>query len=142
MTHFADHPDTAPALSLEKIGQIAITVDDIARARDFYQNTLGMKFLFDAGNLAFFQCGDIRLMLSTTEKPIPRGGTILYFKVDDIQATYSTFKQRGVKFIDEPHLIANMPDHDLWMVFLNDSEDNTIGIMCEVPRTDAEFLPR
>jgi methylmalonyl-CoA/ethylmalonyl-CoA epimerase len=135
------HPDAAPAVSLEKIGQIAITVDDLARARDFYQNTLGMKFLFDAGNLAFFKCGDIRLMLSTPDKPAPRGGTILYFKVSDIHATFAALKARGVSFIDEPHLIAKMPDHDLWMVFLRDSEHNTLGIMCEVPRTDLEFLP-
>src|SRR6185437_46053 len=77
------HTDTAPsANTLDKIGQIAITVDDLPRARDFYQNTLGMKFLFEAGNLAFFKCGDIRLMLSTPDKPGTRGGTILYFKVD------------------------------------------------------------
>jgi len=136
------HPDAAPAIGLEKISQIAITVDDLARARDFYQNTLGMKFLFDAGNLVFFKCGDIRLMLSTPDKPGPRGGTILYFKVSDIQATYAERAQRGVSFIDKPHLIAKMPDHDLWMVFLNDTESNTIGIMCEIPRTDVEFLPR
>ena len=136
------HPDAVPAIGLEKIGQIAITVDDVARARDFYQNTLGMRFLFDAGNLAFFKCGDIRLMLSTSEKPGPRGGTILYFQVQDIHATFSTLKARGVKFIDEPHLIAKMPDHDLWMVFLTDTESNTIGIMCEIPRTDVEFLPK
>lgn len=136
------HPDAAPSVILEKIGQIAITVDDLARARVFYQNTLGMKFLFDAGNLAFFKCGDIRLMLSTTDKPGPRGGTILYFQVSDIHATYSTLQHRGVTFIDKPHLIAKMPGHDLWMVFLNDSESNTIGIMCEIPRTDVEFLPQ
>ena len=136
------HPDAAPAFSLERIGQIAITVDDLPRARDFYQNILGMKFLFDAGNLAFFKCGDIRLMLSTPDKPGPRGGTILYFQVSDIHATYAVLQQRGAAFIDKPHLIAKMPDHDLWMVFLNDSESNTIGIMCEIPRTDLEFLPR
>src|SRR6185503_13501999 len=136
------HPDAAPGISLEKIGQIAITVDNLSRARDFYQNTLGMKFLFDAGNLAFFKCGDIRLMLSTPNKPGPRGGTILYFQVSDIHATYAALQLRGVAFIDKPHLIAKMPDHDLWMVFLNDSESNTIGIMCEIPRTDLEFLPR
>lgn len=136
------HPDSAPAFSLEKIGQIAITVDDLPRARDFYQNTLGMKFLFDADNLAFFKCADIRIMLSTAENPAPRGGTILYFEVSDIQATFSELKRRGAKFIDEPHLIAKMPDHDLWMVFLSDSENNTLGIMCEIPRTDVEFLPR
>lgn len=127
------HPDIAPAVvNLEKIGQIAVTVDNLARATDFYQNTLGMKLLFEAGQLAFFKCGEIRLMLTTAEKPEPRGGTILYFKVDDIHATYTTLKQRGVSFVDEPHLIAKMPDHDLWMVFLKDTEDNTLGIMCEI----------
>ena len=128
------HPDVAPAVAnLEKIGQIAITVDDLARAKDFYQNSLGMKFLFEAGHLAFFKCGDIRLMLTTPDKPGPRGGTIVYYKVEDIHATYATLKERGVPFIDEPHLIARMPDHDLWMVFFKDTEDNTIGIMCELP---------
>jgi methylmalonyl-CoA/ethylmalonyl-CoA epimerase len=130
------HPDTAPAVvNLEKIGQIAITVDDIALAKDFYQNTLGMKFLFDAGHLAFFKCGDIRLMLTTPERPGPRGGTILYFRVDDIHATYAAVRERGVAFIDEPHLIARMPDHDLWMVFLKDPFDNVLGIMCELSRS-------
>ncbi len=127
------HPDVAPAVvRLEKIGQIAITVDDLTRAKDFYQNTLGMKFLFDAGHLAFLQCGDVRLMLTTPEKPEPRGGTILYYKVDDIHATHAALKSRGVEFIQEPHLIAKMPDHDLWMAFIKDTEGNTIGIMCEV----------
>lgn len=127
------HPDVAPALvNLEKIGQVAITVDDLARAKDFYQNALGMKFLFEAGHLAFFKCGDIRLMLTTPEKPAPRGGTILYYNVADIHATCNALRHRGVSFIDEPHLIAKMPDHDLWMVFLKDTEDNTIGVMCEM----------
>jgi predicted enzyme related to lactoylglutathione lyase len=71
-------------------------------------------------------------MLTTPEKPEPRGGTIVYYMVDDIHATYGALTQRGVTFIDEPHLITKMPDHDLWMVFLKDTEDNTIGLMCEV----------
>lgn len=127
------HPSVAPAaVSFDTIGQIAITVDDLARAKDFYQNTLGMTFLFDAGQLVFFKCGDIRIMLSTPEKSEPRGGTILYYKVADIHATHAELKARGVEFLQEPHLIAKMPDHDLWMAFLKDTEGNTIGIMCEV----------
>jgi len=127
------HPNVAPtAVSFDTIGQVAITVDDLARAKDFYQNTLGMKFLFEAGHLAFFKCGDIRLMLTTAEKPDPRGGTILYYKVADIQAAHVELKTRGVEFLQEPHLIARMPDHDLWMAFLKDTEGNTLGIMCEV----------
>jgi methylmalonyl-CoA/ethylmalonyl-CoA epimerase len=127
------HPDFAPALvNLEKIGQVAITIDDIARAKDFYENTLGMKFLFEAGHLAFFKCGDIRLMLTTAEKPEPRGGTILYYKVADIHATCAAIKARGVALLEEPHLIAKMPDHDLWMASLKDPANNILGIMCEV----------
>jgi methylmalonyl-CoA/ethylmalonyl-CoA epimerase len=128
------HSTTAApaAINFDQIGQIAITVDDLARAKNFYQNILGMKFLFDAGQLAFFQCGDIRLMLSTPEKSEPRGGTILYYKVNDIHATHAALKSQGVEFFQDPHLIARMPDHDLWMAFLKDTEGNTIGIMCEV----------
>jgi methylmalonyl-CoA/ethylmalonyl-CoA epimerase len=127
------HPDVAPAIvNFEKIGQIAITVDDLARAKAFYQDTLGMKFLFNAGHLVFLQCGDVRLMLTTPEKSEPRGGTILYYKIDDIHATHAALKSRGVEFFQDPHLIAKMPDHDLWMAFLKDTEGNTIGIMCEV----------
>ena len=92
------HPDaTLPAVTFDHIGQIALTVDDLARAKNFYQNTLGMKFLFDAGQLAFLQCSDIRIMLSTPEKSEPRGGTILYYKVDDIHSTHSALKQRGAE---------------------------------------------
>ena len=123
----------APAsVSLDNIGQIALTVDDLAQAKDFYQNTLGLKFLFEAGNLAFFQCGEVRLMLTTPEKQEPRGGTILYYKVSDINATCAAIKARGVSLLQEPHLVARMPDHDLWMAFLNDPAGNTLGIMCEV----------
>jgi methylmalonyl-CoA/ethylmalonyl-CoA epimerase len=127
------HPDTTTAaVHLDAIGQIAITVDDLARAKDFYQNTLGMKFLFDAGHLAFLQCGNVRLMLTTPEKPEPRGGTILYYKVNDIHATCAAIKARGASLLEEPHLIARMPDHDLWMASLKDPADNILGIMCEV----------
>jgi len=123
---------TQSAVHFDKIGQIAITVDDLARAKDFYQNTLGMKFLFDAGSLAFFQCGDVRLMISTSDKPEPRGGTILYFKVENIQETFALLRGKSVEIVQAPHLIAKMPDHDLWMGFLKDPEGNTLGAMSEV----------
>jgi methylmalonyl-CoA/ethylmalonyl-CoA epimerase len=127
----------------EKIGQIAISVTDLARAKDFYLNTLGMRFLFETGPLVFFQCGDIRLMLSNSEGDKPRGGTVLYFKVEDINAVYDELKSRGVHLVDTPHLIARMPDHDLWMVFLKDPDENLIGVMCEIPQPDRpEFMPR
>jgi methylmalonyl-CoA/ethylmalonyl-CoA epimerase len=140
MTYQSHTPEAI--VHFEKIGQIAITVTDLARAKDFYLNSLGMRFLFDAGQLTFFQCGDIRLMISEAEKPGPRGGTILYFKVEDIQAVYGHLQGRGVEFLEPPHLIAKMPDHDLWMAFLRDPDGNVMGVMSEVRQPDRpEFMP-
>ena len=123
---------------LEKIGQIAVTVTDLERAKDFYLNTLGMRFLFETGPLVFFQCGDIRLMLSNSEREKPRGGTILYFKVEDLETVYAALKVKGAEFIDAPHLIARMPDHELWMAFLKDPDGNVLGLMSEVRQAEQE----
>ena len=122
---------SSPALS--HIGQIAINIHDTDRAIDFYQNKLQFPFLFRAGNLAFFQCGQTRLMLSAPEKPeFDHPRSILYFSVADLRATFADMKSRGITFIDEPHLIAKLPDHELWMCFFHDSEGNTLGLMSEV----------
>ena len=48
---------------------------------------LGLEYLFEAGPLAFFMCGDVRLMLSVAESPeFDHPSSILYFRVDDIHA--------------------------------------------------------
>jgi methylmalonyl-CoA/ethylmalonyl-CoA epimerase len=122
------------SVQLNEIGQIALTVRDLERAKNFYQNTLGMKFLFDAGTMAFFQCGAIRLMIGLSEETVSIGGTILYFKVEDIEKVHRVLVDRGVEFVQAPHLIARMPSHDLWMSFLKDTEGNTLGMMSEVAR--------
>jgi methylmalonyl-CoA/ethylmalonyl-CoA epimerase len=117
-----------------RLGQIAINTQDVERATAFYQQVLGLKLLFKAPpGLAFFDCGGVRLMLSRPEKPEhDHPSSILYFAVPDIQAAYVTMKENGARFEDEPHLIAKMPDHDLWMTFFRDSENNLMGLMSEV----------
>jgi methylmalonyl-CoA/ethylmalonyl-CoA epimerase len=120
-----------PNLSESRIGQIAIVCTDVARARDFYRDALGLKHLFDAGpTLSFFQSGTTRLMLSTAEGE-PTGTSVLYFFVTDIQGTKKELEGKGVKFIDEPHMIAKMPDHELWLVAFRDSEGNMLALMEE-----------
>jgi methylmalonyl-CoA/ethylmalonyl-CoA epimerase len=118
---------------LESIGQIAVNVRDTARARAFYRDVLGLKHLFDAGpDLAFFQCGGIRLMLSPASKPeYDHPGSIIYYKVKDLAATHAAMAGRGAAFEQAPHLVANMPDHELWMAFLHDSEGNLLALMEE-----------
>jgi methylmalonyl-CoA/ethylmalonyl-CoA epimerase len=124
----------ASTVHFEKIMQIALTVTDLPRAKDFYQNTLGMHFLFEMGPLAFFQCGDIRLMISAAESEKPNRATLIYFKVADIQGVYEALRERGVEFENAPHVIAKMPDHDLWLTYVKDPDGNLLGVMCERPR--------
>ena len=122
-------------VALDRIGQIAIRAKDIGRAVQFYRETLGMRFLFEVPNLAFFDCGGVRLMLSTTElDEFDHPASTLYYKVADINASYEALRKRSVEFIDKPHLIAQLQDHDLWMVFFRDTEGNVLALMSEVPR--------
>ena len=115
-----------------QIGQIAMIAHDVDRATTFYSEALGLKLLFRAGALSFFDCGGIRLMLSKPEKPeFDHPGSVLYFKVADIDAAHRDLTRRGVEFIDAPHLIARMPDHELWMTFFRDTEGNTLARLTE-----------
>lgn len=118
------------------LGQVALTVSDVERSTAFYRDLVGLRFLFSAGpSLAFLDLGGVRLMLSKPEGEfVPGGGTVLYIKVPEISTAYEAMRARGVEFHDEPHLIAPMPDHDLWMVFFRDPDGHTLALMCERPK--------
>ena len=116
---------------LSQIGQIGLTVNDLKQATDFYRNTLGMRFLFDAGNLTFFDCGGIRMMLGVAEQP-DQPKIILYYKVPDIQKACETLSSRGVRIERKPSMIARMPDHELWLAVLRDMDNNVFELMSEV----------
>ena len=117
---------------LTEVGQIALTVSDVRRATAFYRDVLGLPFLFAAGKMAFLQCGALRLMLTEPEAVGPVGGTVVYFRVEDIEGAYREIKERGGMFVNAPHVVAKMPDHVLWMVFLRDLDGNLMGLMSEV----------
>jgi methylmalonyl-CoA/ethylmalonyl-CoA epimerase len=127
---------TAVGIGITHLGQVAINTKDVDRAAAFYQDKLGLKFLFKAPpGLAFFDCGGVRLKLSGAEKPeFDHPSSVLYFAVPDIQAAYGKLKESGVHFEDEPHMIAKMPGHDLWMTFFRDTEGNLLALMSEVAR--------
>ena len=125
---------TANAVGISRLGQVQIRTHDVERAADFYEKVLGLKLLFKAPpGLAFFDCGGVRLMLQCAEKPeFDHPSSILYFAVPDLQEAYAKMKASRVSFQDEPHLIARMPSHDLWMTFFHDSEGNLLALMSEV----------
>jgi methylmalonyl-CoA/ethylmalonyl-CoA epimerase len=128
---------TATGIGITRLGQIAINVKSVDRAAAFYQDILGLKLLFKAPpGLAFFDCGGVRLMLDHAEKPeFDHPSSILYFAVPHIRSAHEKLKENGVRFEDEPHIIAKMPTHDLWMTFFRDSEENLMALMSEVPRS-------
>lgn len=119
---------------LAQIGQIGITVTDLDRSIAFYRDTLGMKFLFRAPNLAFFDCAGIRLMLGLPEANGEAFHPIIYFRVDDIQSSVDTLSRRGITFETKPTLVAKLEKHDLWLAGFRDPDKNVIELMSEVQR--------
>jgi methylmalonyl-CoA/ethylmalonyl-CoA epimerase len=123
--------------ALSRIAQIAVNAHDVDRATAFYRDVLGLKHLFRAGQLSFFDCGGVRLMLDKPEKPeFDHPSSILYFQVEDIQAAYERLKTSGAVFDDTPHVLARMPKYDLWMTFFRDTEGNLLALMSEVARPE------
>jgi methylmalonyl-CoA/ethylmalonyl-CoA epimerase len=123
------------AVHLDEIGQIALTVSNLEESKAFYRDVLGMQFLFDAGTMAFFQCGSVRLMIGTGGPTSPGGGTILYFRVENIERVHATLAEEGVEFIQPPHPVARMKTHDLWLADLKDPSGNLLALMDEKPRS-------
>jgi methylmalonyl-CoA/ethylmalonyl-CoA epimerase len=122
-------------ISLNRIGQIALPVSDVDRAEAFYRDTLGLRPLFRFGDLTFFDCAGVRLLLEKTHDPgNAHHGSPIYFACADIALTVRELQQRGVVFNSLPHRIAAMDDHDLWMAFFEDPDGHTLALMHEAPK--------
>jgi len=129
-----------PALSLERITQIALNAPDLPRAVRFYRDTLGMKLLFEVPGMAFFECSGVRLLLGPASKPeFDHPASILYYAVADIRAAHAMLLAREVTFDAPPHLVAKLPAggglsaRELWLAFFRDSEGNIAALSSEVP---------
>ena len=128
-----------PDVALGPIGQVALPAADLPATVRFYRDAVGLPLLFEAPpGLAFFDCGGLRLMLAAPEggggAATPASGAALYFRVPDIRAAHARLAERGVAFADEPHVVARMPDHDLWLVFFHDPTGNLLALMSEARR--------
>lgn len=116
-----------------KLGQVAVNVENVERAVEFYKDVIGLPLLFETNGLAFFQCEDTRLLLSRPETAeFDHPSSVLYFNVDDLHEEVARMKTGGAIFIDEPHMVAKMGDTETWMSFFKDTEGNTHALMSEV----------
>lgn len=122
-----------PTFGLSRIRQIAQVTHDLPAATAFYRDRLGMKFLFEVpGQLAFFDCGGVWLMLSPPEKEFDHPGSVLYFEVDDIESSHRILAGRGFEFIDAPHRIADVGPFEVWMTFFRDPDGNPLALRSEI----------
>jgi methylmalonyl-CoA/ethylmalonyl-CoA epimerase len=121
-------------LNISQIGQIALPVGDVDRAEAFYGNVPGLRKLYRFGDLTFFDCAGVRLLLekSTDMAGVKRG--CIYFRCADIALVVAELTRRGLAFDSTPHLIAKMDDHDLWMAFFSDPDGHTLALMQEAPK--------
>jgi methylmalonyl-CoA/ethylmalonyl-CoA epimerase len=120
------------SIGLGPIGQIALHVSDADRAEQFYGGTLGLPLLFRFGNTVFFDCAGVRLMLEGGHEATGRREQFcVYFRVSGIEAAVAALRARQLYFEREPHLVAKLPDHELWMAFMHDPDGNLLALMEE-----------
>ncbi|QNP39740.1 VOC family protein [Lysobacter solisilvae (ex Woo and Kim 2020)] len=123
-------------IALGPVGQIARSVKDIAAARAWYADVLGLTHLYSFGKLAFFDCDGLRLFLSERGPSEGDGGSaesLLYFRVADIRAAHAALAARGVEFTHAPHLIHTHADGtEEWMAFFKDNEGRPLALMAQV----------
>ena len=120
---------------LGPLGQVSLRMTDVARAEAFYGGTLGLPHVFTFGDLAFFMAGDVRIYLQRVSEAEFRPGSILYFRVADIDVAFRELQARGVPFTDAPHRIHRdeATGSEEWMAFFRDSEGNALAIMARRP---------
>ena len=121
---------------IRRLGQVALPVQNIDRAIAFYRDALGLPFIWSNGRMAFFQLGDVRVLIDLPEEPGgPRMASVLYLDTDDLDGAVSALKGRGVVFRDDPHHIGDLGDMSVWMAFFHDSEGNLLALQEERRRS-------
>ena len=124
---------TSSASRLGPIGQVSLSIRDVARAERFYGEVLGLPHVFTFGDLAFFDAGGTRLYLQRRPEGEWKPGSIIYFLVDDIHGQQERLAAVGVHFTGAPHVIYtdDATGAEEWMTFFDDGEGNTLALMHE-----------
>src|SRR5262245_36071981 len=131
-------PKSSPAnkmnLANANVSQLLIPVADFERGVAFYRDVLGLPLLFAAPpQMAFFMCGTVRLLVGV----LPPGqkaqrGSAIYFRVNDINAVFSSLSSSGVRFVASPHIVNRTPKAELWLAEFTDPDGNQLALMSEV----------
>jgi methylmalonyl-CoA/ethylmalonyl-CoA epimerase len=118
-----------------KAVQVALTCRNLDRARHFYSNTLGLPFLFEAGNMLFFQLENLRLMVGKERgSETPVGGSVIYFDAPDIDALGAALEAKGIVFHGPAVTVQSTETHELKLRAFSDPDGNALALMGMVPK--------
>ena len=112
---------------------IVMTADG-ARARRFYEETLGLRFVVDDGFAQVFDANGITLRVSVMPGYTPPSYSVLGWKVADIAATARALEAAGVAMLRYPYFeqdelgIWTAPDGKAKVAFFNDPDGNVLSI--------------
>lgn len=119
-------------LALGEVAQVAVTITNIDASTNFYRDTLGLNHMFTAGNMAFFDCGNLRLLLGLAEDgKQATGGSVLYFRVSDIEAAYNALVANEVQIERPPTATHRTEEYELWLAFFRDPDGNLLALFEE-----------
>ncbi|RQW42576.1 VOC family protein [Novosphingobium sp. LASN5T] len=126
----------APVLSEARFEQVALTVTDIDAARTFYRDRLGLRLMFEANNMLFFDVGGTRLMIARDEarKRPERPGGILYFHVEDFAAALVRLQGTRATLVGAVETVQTTGSGSLRLQQFEDADGNMLAIMGFVPR--------
>ena len=74
------------------------SVSDLAAAKTFYGDTLGLRVTEANGMLTLHLAGDTPVLVYPKDDHVPASFTILNFPVDDVEEAVDELTQRGVTF--------------------------------------------
>jgi catechol-2,3-dioxygenase len=112
-----------------------ILATDLAVAKEFYGDRIGLDVLIESDDFVTFRCGgDSRLVVTRSSTGTTEAQTKASWRVDDIGAEVSELRSRGVqvKEYDEPGLktVDGVADvgfaRAAWLV---DPHGNSIGLL-------------
>lgn len=119
------------SIHVKGLGQVSLTANDVNRATAFYRDVLGLSHLFDGGGMSFFDINGLRLAIGPKGGEAEHGSSILYYRVDDIDAAHTSLNNRGVPVLEAPQEVHRQGDIALWLAFYRDTEGNAFALMEE-----------
>ena len=111
-----------------------VSIVDVSRAKNFYQNTLGLRLIMEEPPFALvFEANGIMLRLGMVKELPPAHGAVLGWQVPEITSVVSGLRQTGIQFERYEGMTQN--ELDIWtsptgarVAWFKDPDGNTLSV--------------